>query len=68
VYATDTAQVRLAATCQTLARWPLNAYCSAFRSSQMTRAFSASIFSQVVSITMANTMNDFITAICRNEA
>jgi hypothetical protein len=57
-----------APTCQALAPWPLNAYCSAFRSSQLTRAFSASIFSQVASIAMANTMNEFVTAICRNEA
>ena len=42
----------------------VNAHCSAFRSSQRTRVFSAFIFSQRVSTAMADIVNDLSTAIC----
>src|SRR2546430_5705226 len=41
-----------------------NAYCSAFRSSRRTLVSSASIFSQRASTAIADTVNEFITAIC----
>ena len=42
----------------------VNAHCSAFRSSQRTRVFSAFIFGRRASTAMANIVNDLSTAIC----
>jgi hypothetical protein len=41
----------------------VNAHCSAFRSSQRTRVFSAFIFSEKASSAMADTVNDLSTTI-----
>ena len=53
-----------AATWQARAPRLLNADCSASRSSQRTLVSSASIFSQRASNAIADTMNEFTTAIC----
>src|SRR5260221_6619898 len=45
-----------------------NAYCSAFRSSRRTLVSSASIFSQRASTAIADTVNEFTTAICWKSA
>src|SRR5258708_29059964 len=55
---------RRAAIQQARAPWPSNAYCSASRSDQRTQVSSASIFSQRASTAIADTMNEFTTAIC----
>jgi DNA-binding MarR family transcriptional regulator len=46
------------------ARAPWHAYCSASRSDQRTQVSSASIFSQRASTAIADTVNEFTTAIC----
>jgi DNA-binding MarR family transcriptional regulator len=47
---------------------PLNANCSASRSSQRTRVFSASIFSQRASTAMAHMTNGLTSTICGKDA
>jgi hypothetical protein len=47
---------------------PLNANCSASRSSQRTRVFSAPIFSQRASTAMARMTNELTSAICGKDA
>jgi hypothetical protein len=47
---------------------PSNVSCSAFRSSQRTLVFYASIFSQRASIAMAHLVNELTSAICWKDA
>jgi hypothetical protein len=59
---------RCAAVQQARTPRPLNADCSALRSSQRTRVSSASIFSQRASTAMARMTNELISAICGKDA
>src|SRR6266498_1953222 len=70
VFATiaPTSVERCAAIQQARTPRSLNANCSASRSSQRTRVFSASIFSQRASTAMAHMTNELTSAICGKDA